>query len=166
MRDFAQALPRARKSQERASSKEGGGLLQLPHSRVSAATEITFFDIYAKSGVDLTSRISTSSRSESKGLSPEVVSLFEDSPPWLVARISWACFGLTCLCQTYFVDASERSLRLCASSLFLRRRHQSQQWHHARGFVDVNPFEQLLLSSRKVGPCLTGQGKPSSYINP
>ena len=63
MRDFAQALPPARKSQERASHKrelhqrKGGGLLQLPHSRVSAATEITFFDIYAKSGVDLTSRI-------------------------------------------------------------------------------------------------------------
>jgi len=41
-------------------AKEGGGLLQLPHLRVSAATgasKITFFDMYAKSGVDLMSRI-------------------------------------------------------------------------------------------------------------
>ena len=68
MRHFARALPRERKSQKqlhpciyvrkrRFFTKDGPGLLQLPHLRVGAATgaiKITFLAMNAKSEVDLT----------------------------------------------------------------------------------------------------------------
>jgi len=69
MRHFARALPRGRKSQKqlrpciyyvrkrRFFTKDGPGLLQLPHLRVGAATgaiKITFLAMNAKSEVDLT----------------------------------------------------------------------------------------------------------------
>ena len=124
MRDFAQALPRARKSQERASHK-----IELHQRRwwiVAASTfegkcchRNHFLRHICKIWIDLTSRILHQADLK---VWAQRSSLCLRTVSWLVARISWACFGLTCLCQTYFVDASGRSLRLCASDLFLRRR--------------------------------------------
>ena len=131
----------------------GGLFLQLPHSRVRAATganKITFLEMYAKSGVDATSRILHQADVQVWALRS---SLCLRTVSWLVARISWAYFRLTCLCRNYLLDASEWCLRLCAASF-------------RTYFWDAGPIaamacmsvcaEQFLLSSRKVGPYSTG----------
>ena len=138
----------------------GGLFLQLPHSRVRAATganKITL-GMYAKSGVDVTSRIVHQADVQVWALRS---SLCLRTVSWLVARISWEYFGLTCLCQNYLLDASEWGLRLCAASF-------------RTYFWDAGPVaamacmsvcaEQFLLSSRKVGPYSTGMtNHKSSY---
>ena len=150
MRHFARALPRGRKSQEAASSmyvrkprfftKDGGGLMQLPHLRVGAATgasKIAFLEMYAESGVALTRCSLHQADLQVWALRS---SLCLRTVSWLVARVSWAYFGLTCRCHTYFLDAFEEASAfvLWVFVLFSKAPHPSQQlqqWQHARLLV-------------------------------
>ena len=56
----------------------------------TGASKITFLEVHAKSGVDLTSRILHQANLQSWAL---VSSLCSRTVSWLVARISWAYFG-------------------------------------------------------------------------
>ena len=136
MRYFARALRRGHTSPPSmyigkpiSFTKDGGGLLQqLPQLRVRAATgasKITFLGKCA-SGLDLTSRILHQADQKVWALRSSLcLTVF-----WLVARVTWAYFGWTCLCQTYFLDASEWSLALVLwVFIFISKTpHQSQQF--------------------------------------
>ena len=154
MRDFAQALPRARKSQERASHK-----IELHQRRwwiVAASTfegkcchRNHFLRHICKIWIDLTSPHSTSSRS--KGLSPEVVSLSEDS---LLASCEnklgmlWLDMPLPDLfCGCFRTKPPPLCFRFISKTS-----HQSQQWHYARGFVDVTPLNSFCFLRGKWVP--------------
>ena len=102
---------------------------------------------------------STSSRS--KGLSPEVVSLSEDSLLATCANklgMLWLDMPLPDLFSGCF---RTKPPPLCFK--FISTPHQSQQWQHARWFVGVAPLNSFLLSSRKVSPCLTDRTTPLVY---
>ena len=108
--------------------------------------------MYAKSGVDLTSRILH--QTNVTGFSPEVVSLSEDS---LLAScenklgILWLDMPLPDLFSGCF---RTKPPPLCFKFIS-KTPHQSQQWQHARRFVDVTPLN--------VGPRLTDRTNPLVY---